>query len=113
MVEHDAGLSPYEAFLLHEQTKAAADTTSPVPVRAEPGSLCTPEQLTRAESVAVRALAAYAPGTPAEATRAAVDTALRDAFAGRPCRGLEYAGEQARLVRAGVEPRTLLMPGAR
>jgi hypothetical protein len=113
MVEHDAGLSPYGAFLLHERTKTAADATTPVPVRAEPGDLCTPTQLTRAETVALGALAAFAPGTAAEATRAATDAALSTAFAGDPCRGLEYAGEQARLVYAGVEPRTLLMPGAR
>ena len=31
MVEHDAGLTPYEAFLLHERTRAAADATSPCP----------------------------------------------------------------------------------
>jgi hypothetical protein len=113
MVEHDAGLSPYGAFLLHERTRAAADATSPVPVRTEPGDLCTAAQLTRAERVALGALMAFAPGTAADATRAATDAALRSAFAGDPCRGLEYAGEQARLVYAGVEPRTLLMPGAR
>ena len=44
---------------------------------------------------------------------AATDAALRGAFAGDRCPGLEHAGEQARLVYAGVEPRTLLMPGAR
>jgi hypothetical protein len=113
MVEHDGGLSPYGAFLLHERTKAAADATSPVPVRAEPGDLCTAAQLMRAETVALAALAAFAPGTASDATRAATDAALRNAFAGDPCRGLEYAGEQARLVYAGVEPRALLMPGVR
>jgi hypothetical protein len=113
MVEHDAGLAPYQAFLLHERTKAAADATSPVPARTESGTLCTPAQLTRAETVAVRALAAFAPGTPANATKAATDSAVTAAFADDLCRGLEYAAEQARLVLAGVEPRTLLMPGAR
>jgi hypothetical protein len=113
MVEHDAGLAPYQAFLLHERTKAAADATSPVPVRVEPGPLCTPAQLTRAEAVALAALTRFVPATPADATKAAVDGALGAAFADTPCRGLEYAGERARLVYAGVEPRTFLMPGAR
>jgi len=113
MVEHDAGLAPYEAFLLHERTKAAADATSPVPVRTEAGALCRPAQLTRAETVALQALARFAPGTPADATKAATEAAVTTAFSDDPCRGLEYAAEQARLVRAGVEPRELLMPGAR
>jgi hypothetical protein len=56
MVEHDAGLAPYDAFLLHERTRAAADATSPVPVRTEPGALCTAAQLTRAERVALATL---------------------------------------------------------
>jgi hypothetical protein len=42
-----------------------------------------------------------------------VDDAVTAAFTGAPCRGLEYAGERARFVYAGVEPRTMLMPGAR
>lgn len=113
MVEHDAGLPPYRAFELHERIKAAADATSSVPVLAEPGPLCAPAQLTRAESVALQALRAFPAGTAASDTRAAVDQAVAAAFAGARCRGLEYAGEQARLVYAGVEPRTLLMPGAR
>jgi hypothetical protein len=113
MVEHDAGLPRYEAFLLHERTKAAADATSPVPVRAEPGPLCTAAQLTRAEAVALVTLAAFAPGSSADATKSAVDAAVTAAFADSPCRGLEYAAEQARLVHAGIQPRTLLMPGAR
>jgi hypothetical protein len=113
MVEHDAGLTPYEAFLLHERTKAAADSTSPVPVRVEPGALCTRAELTRAETVALAALARFAPGASAEVTKSTVDAAVAAAFAGEPCRGLEYAGEQARFVYAGMEPRSLLMPGAR
>ena len=113
MVEHDRGLTRYDAFLLHERTKSAADASSPVPVRIEPGPLCTAEELTRAELVALQALGAFAPGTSANATKQAVDTALGSVFAAAPCRGLEYASEEARLVYAGVEPRTLLMPGAR
>lgn len=63
MVEHDAGLPPYRAFLLHEQTLDAAQETSPVRVRAEQGELCTAAELTRAESVALAALrASFAPG---------------------------------------------------
>ena len=111
MVEHDVGLSRYQAFLLHERTRAAADATSPVPVRQEPGALCTPAELTRAESVALTRLAAFPAGTPADATKGAVDVAVRAAFGGAPCRGLEYASEQARLVYAGIQPKTLLMPG--
>jgi hypothetical protein len=113
MVEHDAGLSPYAAFLLHERTRAAADATSPVPVQTEPGALCTPDALTRAETVALDALSAFPAGTAANVTRQAVDQAVAAAFRDAPCRGLEYAGEQARFVYAGIEPRTLLMPGAR
>jgi hypothetical protein len=103
MVEHDAGLAPYAAFLLHERTKAAADATSPVPVRPEPGPLCTPAQLTRAESTALTALRAG--GDAAGAVEAA--------FADAPCRGLEWAAERARAVVAGKEPPSMLMPGAR
>ena len=113
MVEHDAGLTPYAAFLLHERTKAAADATSPVPVSPETGPLCTQAQLTRAEVVALRALGTFPPGTPADVTRGAADKAVADDFGDTPCRGLEYASEQARFVYAGVEPRSLLMPGAR
>jgi hypothetical protein len=103
MVEHDAGLEPYQAFLLHERTKAAADATSPVRVRTEPGSLCTAAQLTRAESTALTALRAGA--DPAAAVAAA--------FADGPCRGLAWATERARAVHAGKEPASMLMPGAR
>ena len=39
--------------------------------------------------------------------------AVREAFAQAPCRGLEYGGEQARLVYAGIQPVAALMPGAR
>jgi len=113
MVEHDAGLAPYEAFLLHERTRAAADATSPVPVQTESGTLCTPDALTRAETVALGALSAFPAGMAANATKQAVDQAVAPAFRDSPCRGLEYAGEQARFVYAGIEPRTLLMPGAR
>ena len=41
MVEHDAALAPYQAFLLHQKTVAAAQASSPVPVRVEPGELCS------------------------------------------------------------------------
>ncbi len=114
MVEHDAGLPAYQAFLLHERTLAAAQESSPVPVRVEQGERCTAAELTRAEVVALRTLRASFPaGTNADATKAAVDDALQGAFAGSPCRGLEYGGEQARLVYAGTEPEALLMAGAR
>lgn len=114
LVEHDGTLAPYEAFLLHERTLAAAQASSPVPVRVEPGELCTSAAVARAEQVALSTLAAgFAPGTSANASKGAVDDAVRGAFPGAPCRGLEYAGEQARLVYAGIQPRSKLMPGAR
>jgi hypothetical protein len=114
LVEHDARLPAYRAFLLHEETLAAAQATSPVPVRVEPGTLCTPSALTRAETVAMATLRAeFAPGIDADMTRSAVDSAVVAAFADSPCKGLEYAGEQARLVYAGVQPASKLMPGVR
>jgi hypothetical protein len=114
MVEHDAGLPPYRAFLLHEQTLAAAEQTSPVPVRPEQGALCTADELTHAESVALAALRAQFPtGTDADLVKPAVAAAIDAAFDGGQCRGLEYAGEQARLFYAGVMPADKLMPGVR
>jgi hypothetical protein len=114
MVEHDDGLKPYEAFLLHEQTLAAANATSPVPVREEPGALCTPEQLRQAERLALDVLSSqFQPGAAFDATGPAVSQALTDAFASAPCRGLEYGGEQARLVFAGKQPASKLMSGVR
>jgi hypothetical protein len=114
LLEHDDGLAPYQGFLLHEKTLAAAQASSPVPVRVESGELCSAAALTRAEQVALSTLSAgFAPGTPPDASKPAVDNATRAAFAGAPCRGLEYGGEQARLVYAGVQPRSKLMPGAR
>jgi hypothetical protein len=114
MVEHDAGLPAYQAFLLHQKTLAAANSTSPVPVRSEPGALCTPDALTRAETVAMVTLrAAFTPGASPDATRVAVTGAVAAAFKDGPCVGLEYAGEQARLVYSGRQPESTLMPGAR
>jgi hypothetical protein len=114
MVEHDAGLPAYQAFLLHQKTLSAANSTSPVPVRSEPGVLCTPDALTRAESVAMAALrAGFTPGASPDSTRVAVTAALADAFKNAPCVGLEYGGEQARLVYSGRQPESTLMPGAR
>jgi hypothetical protein len=108
MVEHDVALPRYDAFLLHERTVAAAGGDR------ETGALCTPRELTRAESVALQALRnAAAPGANADATAGIADAAVRDTFAGAPCRGLAYASERARFVYAGVEPRSMLMPGAR
>jgi len=114
MVEHDAGLPAYQAFLLHQKTLAAANSTSPVPVRSEPGALCTPDAVTRAETVAMVTLrAGFTPGASPDATRVAVTAAVADAFKNAPCTGLEYAGEQARLVYSGRQPESTLMPGAR
>jgi hypothetical protein len=114
MVEHDAGLPAYQAFLLHQKTLAAANSTSPVAVRTEPGALCTPEAVARAETVALVTLRAeFTPGTSPDATREAVTTAVAAAFENALCAGLEYAGEQARLVYSGRQPESTLMPGAR
>jgi hypothetical protein len=114
MVEHDSGLPAYQAFLLHQKTLTAANSTSPVPVRSEPGALCTPSAVTRAETVALTTLrAGFTPGASPDATRAAVTAAVAAAFADAPCAGLEYAGEQARLVYSGRQPESTLMPGAR
>ena len=97
MVEHDAGLERYEAFLLHERTVDAAGGSR------EAGALCSRAELTRAEQVA---LAALASGGLAE-------SAVRREFAGQRCRGLGYAAEQAQLVHDGIQPESMLMPGAR
>jgi hypothetical protein len=113
LVEHDSGLPAYKAFLLHEKTLTAANSTSPVPVRSETGDLCTPDAVTRAETVAMIALrAGFAPGASPDATRVAVTAAVAAAFENAPCAGLEYAGEQARLVYSGRQPESTLMPGA-
>jgi hypothetical protein len=113
MVEHDDGMDRYEAFLLHERLKEQANAAAGKPA-SEAGPLCNRAQLTRAEIVALEALRAqFSPGAPPAATKAAVDRAVADAFAGEPCRGLEYAGERARFVFGGVEPARMLMPGAR
>jgi hypothetical protein len=113
-VEHDAGMNRYDAFLLYERLRDAENKTAPEPAPVQPGPLCKPDQLTRAEVVALAALrSAFDPGAGPDATKGAVDSATRQAFAGSPCRGLEYAGERARFVFAGIEPRAMLMPGAR
>ena len=105
LLEHDAGLPPYEAFLLHERVIEAAGGD------AEHGAPCSPDDLTRAERTALTALQPFPVGTPPEETKPAVAAALQGAFS-TPCRGLEWAGERARFVHAGIEPRALLMPGA-
>jgi hypothetical protein len=113
-VEHDAGMNRYDAFLLYERLRDAENKTASELAPVEPGPLCTPDQLTRAEVVALAALrSAFDPGAGVNTTKGVVDSATRSAFAGSPCRGLEYAGERARFVFAGIEPRTMLMPGAR
>ena len=113
LVEHDDGLNRYDAFLLHEKLKEQARLAAGQPAN-EAGPLCTAEQLTRAEVVALGTLRAeFEPGASPDATSAAVDRAVTSAFADGPCRGLEYAGERARFVFGGVEPERMLMPGAR
>jgi hypothetical protein len=96
MVEHDAALERYDAFLLHERLVDAAGGGR------ETGSLCSRAELTRAEQVALAALR----------SALSADAAVRAEFAGQLCRGLEYASEQARLVYSDVQPQSMLMPGA-
>jgi hypothetical protein len=55
----------------------------------------------------------FIPGASPDATRVAVTAALAAEFKNAPCAGLEYAGEQARLVYSGRQPESTLMPGAR
>jgi hypothetical protein len=108
MVEHDAALARYDAFLLHEKIVAAAGGDG------ERGALCSAAELTQGEQAALASLRSGFPvGTPAAATQASVNAALQAEFGGKRCRGLEYAGEQARLVYAGIQPASLLMPDVR
>jgi hypothetical protein len=88
MVEHDAGMDRYDAFLLHEKTLDAAGGSP------ETGALCTREQLARIEQESLTALRAGAAPAPAES-----------------CRGREYGIETAQRVYASVEPAENLMPG--
>ena len=106
MVEHDAGLPAYRAFLLHERTLAAAQGLLQfVPVRVEQGDLCTPAELTRAEAVALVTLRASFPvGMSANATRAAVNDAVQAAFAGSPCRVRVTAASRRALSEEKREP---------
>ena len=107
ILEHDRDMDRYQAFVLHERAVTAGGG-------GETGALCTPAELTRAEHVALDAVErSFAPGTRPEMMRDTTERALRNEFRGGVCRGLEYAGERARFVYAGVEPRTMLMPGAR
>lgn len=94
MVEHDAGMDRYDAFLLHERLKDAAGSTSPVEVRPETGALCTRDQLARVEQETLDALRADAAPQPS-----------------LDCRGAAYGVEIARHVFTGVEPAENLMPG--
>ncbi len=88
MVEHDAGMERYDAFLLHEKTVSAAGGSP------EAGPLCTREQLTRIEQQSLDALRAGATPTPSDS-----------------CRGRVYGIDTARRVFAGTEPSANLMPG--
>ena len=55
-VEHDAGMPRYDAFLLYVRLQDAENKTAPEPAAVEPGPLCTADQLTRAEVVALATL---------------------------------------------------------
>jgi hypothetical protein len=88
MVEHDAGMDRYDAFLLHEKTVDAAGGSP------ESGAICTREELARIEQQTLDALRANASPNP-----------------GDTCRGREYGIEIAQGVFAGKEPANNLMPG--
>lgn len=88
MVEHDAGMDRYDAFLLHEKTVDAAGGGG------ETGALCTREQLARIEQESLDALRANATPNPSDT-----------------CRGRAYGIEIAQGVFAGPEPAANLMPG--
>ena len=88
MVEHDAGMARYDAFLLHEQTLDAAGGSP------ESGALCTREELAGIEQQSLDALRA---GTAADPSGT--------------CRGRAYGIELAERVVGGVEPSKYLMPG--
>jgi hypothetical protein len=112
-VQHDSDLAPYDAFLLFERNQAAAGAAGAI-LPADQGDVCTRAQLTKAEQVALATLrSAYAPGATPNETKEPVDRDVSAAFAGTACRGLEFAGERARFVFAGIEPDSNLMPGAR
>lgn len=112
-VQHDSDLSPYDAFLVFERNQSAAGAAGSINP-AEAGDVCTQAELTRAEQVALATLrSGFSPGAKPNETKAQVDAAVGAAFAGSPCRGLEYAGERARFVFGGIEPAANLMPGAR
>jgi hypothetical protein len=88
MVEHDAGMDRYAAFLLHEKTVDAAGGSP------EAGALCTRAELSAIEQQTLNALRAGGEPDPAST-----------------CRGREYGMEIARNVFGGIEPAANLMPG--
>ena len=88
MVEHDAGMDRYDAFLLHEKTLDAAGGGP------ESGALCSREQLAQIEQATLDALRANIAPVPSAT-----------------CRGRDYGMEIARGVFAGAEPAANLMPG--
>ena len=88
MVEHDAGMDRYAAFLLHEKTVDAAGGSP------ETGALCARTELSAIEQETLNALRAG--GTPDP---------------GNACRGRDYGIEIARNVFRGIEPAANLMPG--
>lgn len=106
-VVHDGGMDRYRAFLLHEEVAAAAGERP----SADGMHLCSRRELARAEQVAMAHLeASFTPADDVDAMKRSTDMALAAAFAARPCRGLDYAGERARFVFAGVEPPATLLP---
>lgn len=88
VVEHDARMNRYDAFLLHEKTLDPAGGTP------ETGALCTRDELAQIEQQSLDALRAGGTPSPAES-----------------CRGRAYGIEIAQNVHAGVEPAENLMPG--
>ncbi len=106
-VVRDRGMDRYRAFLLHEEVAAAAGERPD----ADGMRLCSRRELARAEQVAMAHLeASFTPADDVDAMKRSTDMALAATFATRSCRGLDYAGERARFVFAGVEPPTMLLP---
>ena len=91
--ERDSGLDRYEAFLLNRKVQGASG------LELEAGPVCTADELTRVEIVALQTLA-----------RGGDVAGALQPFA---CSGVAYGAERATWVYAGDEPVEMLMPGAR
>ncbi len=105
-VEHAEGLDPYERFLLHLHTSDAAGVSPQITVQ-----VCSREQLTRAEQIALDAFRSHEPSAGTAPRNA--DAAVNAAFAGQICRGLDYAIARVGSFYFSFEPASILMPEVR